>query len=127
MTLSRKADAKPYLTLDGSTIRELMHPAVHGNRSQSLAEATLPPGAQTVLHLHRNSEELYHVTAGCGWVWLADGWIAVAPGDTLCIPPGTPHCAQADGAGPLVILCCCSPPYAHGDTVLLDARPPPRP
>jgi len=39
---SRHADAAPYVTKDGSEIRELMHPAVHGNRAQSLAEATVP-------------------------------------------------------------------------------------
>ena len=32
-------DIEPYVTKDGSEIRELMHPAVHGNEKQSLAEA----------------------------------------------------------------------------------------
>ena len=41
---------EPYVTKDGSEIRELMHPTVHGNRQQSLAEATVAPGAQTALH-----------------------------------------------------------------------------
>ena len=31
---------KPYITRDGSEIRELMHSAVHGNNAQSLAEAS---------------------------------------------------------------------------------------
>ncbi|MBI5612986.1 MAG: cupin domain-containing protein [Gammaproteobacteria bacterium] len=31
-------DAAPYLTKDGSEIRELIHPTRHGNRNQSLAE-----------------------------------------------------------------------------------------
>ena len=39
----------PYITKDGSEIRELMHPAVHGNQNQSLAEAMVPPGARTLL------------------------------------------------------------------------------
>ena len=33
-------------TLDGSEIRELMHPAVHGNVNQSLAEARVSPGSR---------------------------------------------------------------------------------
>lgn len=127
MSLSRYADAPPYKTLDGSTIRELMHPGVHGNLAQSLAEATLPPGGQTLLHRHGVSEELYHITGGAGWVWLADRWLAVAPGDTVYIPPGTPHCARADAGAPLVILCCCSPAYAHADTELLDGAVPSAP
>ncbi|MGW8223534.1 MAG: cupin domain-containing protein, partial [Syntrophobacteria bacterium] len=31
----------PYVTKDGAIIRELMHPEVHGNSNQSLAEATI--------------------------------------------------------------------------------------
>ena len=113
-------DIVAYRTLDGSLIRELMHPQAHGNQAQSLAEATIPAGDRTLLHRHRVSEELYHVTSGAGRVWLADCWVDVAPGDTVCIPPGTPHCAEADEHGPLVILCCCSPAYAHADTDLLE-------
>ena len=39
-------DAAPYLTKDGSEIREFLHPSRHGNRNQSLAEATVPVGAK---------------------------------------------------------------------------------
>ena len=35
---TRYADIPAYITKDGSTIRELMHPSVHGNRLQSLAD-----------------------------------------------------------------------------------------
>ena len=63
MTTTRYRDIAPYHTKDGSEIRELMQPAVHGNASQSLAEAIVPPGAVTLLHRHLKSEELYHVTA----------------------------------------------------------------
>jgi mannose-6-phosphate isomerase-like protein (cupin superfamily) len=118
------ADIAAYQTLDGSLIRELMHPQVQGNRAQSLAEATIPAGGQTLLHRHRVSEELYHISAGGGWVWLVDRWLNVARGDTVCIPAGTPHCARADISGPLIILCCCSPAYDHADTELLDGSVP---
>ncbi|MCK7497298.1 MAG: cupin domain-containing protein [Comamonadaceae bacterium] len=112
-------DIVPFPTKDGSTIRELMHPDTHGNRRQSLAEAVVTPGATTRLHHHRRSEELYHVTAGTGRMTLGAETFEVAPGDTVCIPPGTPHCIENTGAGPLHILCACSPPYSHDDTELL--------
>ena len=64
--ITRYADQPPFETRDGSEIRELMHPAVHGNRRQSLAEARVAPGQTTALHRHQASEELYHVTAGEG-------------------------------------------------------------
>lgn len=118
---TRIADVAPYLTKDGSEIRELMHPGVHGNRAQSLAEAVVPAGTRTLLHRHLTSEELYHITSGEGILTLAGETLKVSPGDTALIPPGTPHRIEATGAGPLRILCCCSPAYLHGDTEILEA------
>jgi len=109
---------QPYPTLDGSLIRELMHPAVHGNRAQSLAEAEVPPGGETRPHCHRIAEEIYHVIAGEGRMILGDDRFAIAPGDTVWIPPGTRHGLQNTGDRPLMVLCCCSPPYNHDDTIL---------
>ncbi len=45
---------------------------------------------------------------------------AVAAGDCVAIPPATPHKLFNDGAVDLVVVCACSPPYAHEDTVLLE-------
>lgn len=48
MIMQPYATVPAYRTKDGSEIRELMHPAVYGNRVQSLAEATVPVGARTL-------------------------------------------------------------------------------
>jgi mannose-6-phosphate isomerase-like protein (cupin superfamily) len=109
----------PYLTKDRSEIRELMHPAVHGNCNQSFAEATVPPGATTLSHRHRVTEEIYHITEGSGTMTLGDERFAVKVGDTICIPPGAAHCIENTGGGPLRILCACSPAYSHDDTELV--------
>lgn len=116
------ADIPAYLTKDGSEIRELLHPSIHGNRNQSLAEATIRPGLRTLLHRHLVTEEIYHVTAGSGVMTLGDGRFEVGVGDTVLIPPGTVHCIEAAGDAPLRVLCCCSPAYAHEDTELLEFR-----
>lgn len=113
------ASIPPYPTKDGSAIRELMHPTQHHNRNQSLAEAIVAPGQATALHRHQRSEELYHITAGHGRMMLGDDAFDVETGDTICIPPGTPHSITNTGNEQLRILCCCAPPYAHGDTELL--------
>lgn len=113
------ADILPYVTKDGSEIRELMHPSVHGNRAQSLAEATVPPGGETLLHRHRVTEELYHVTQGTGLMTLGGETFEVRAGDTICIPPGTPHKIRCTGSEPLKVLCACAPAYAHDDTELV--------
>jgi len=112
-------DAAPYTTKDGSEIRELMHPAVHGNHAQSFAEAIVHPGARTQLHRHRVTEEIYHVTQGAGVMTLGERRFAIAAGDTVCIAPGTPHCVENTDRLPLKILCACSPAYSHDDTELL--------
>ena len=116
---TRYAAVPAFITKDGSEIRELMHPATHGNHAQSLAEAIVAPGIATSLHRHPLSEELYHITAGHGRMTLGEDLLEVEMGDTICIPPGTPHCIANTGTEPLRILCCCAPPYAHGDTELL--------
>ncbi|HEY8429164.1 MAG TPA: cupin domain-containing protein [Sandaracinaceae bacterium] len=116
---TRSADIEPYVTKDGSRVRELMHPERHASRMQSLAEATVAPGATTALHRHRTTEELYHIVAGRGLMTLGDERFEVRPGDTICIAPGTAHCITNTGDIPLVILCCCAPAYRHDDTELL--------
>jgi mannose-6-phosphate isomerase-like protein (cupin superfamily) len=109
----------PYVTKDGSLIRELLHPATHGNRGLSLAEAIVPPGETTALHRHHLAEEIYHVLTGSGNMTLGEEWFPLAAGDTVCIAPGTPHRVENTGAVPLRILCCCAPAYSHEDTELL--------
>ena len=109
----------PYTTRDGSEIRELMHPEVHGNRNQSLAEAVIQPGCRTRLHKHLRSEELYHVLSGSGRMTLGERVFPVAAGDTICIAPGEAHRVENTENQALVILCCCAPPYSHADTELL--------
>jgi len=116
---TRYQDITAYITKDGSEIRELMHPASQGNRKQSLAEARVPPGGKTLLHRHRDSEELYHISAGQGEMTLGTESIHVNVGDTVCIPPGVAHCIENTGEETLVILCACSPSYSHEDTELL--------
>lgn len=115
-----------YVTKDGSHIREMMHPFVHGNSNQSLAEAVVAPGRHTTRHRHSLSEELYHVTAGSGVMLLGEESFPIAEGDTVCIVPGTWHALHNTGSSPLRVLCCCSPAYSHADTELAaEGSPPP--
>jgi len=114
-------EISPYITKDGSEIRELLHPAHHGARNQSLAEALVPAGCTTLLHCHAVTEEIYHVTRGTGIMTLGAERFPIGPGDSVLIPPGTAHCVTNSGAAELIILCCCAPAYSHDDTVLLDA------
>ena len=117
---SNRSAVDAYVTKDRSVIRELMHPSVQGNRAQSLAEATLPPGAVTLLHRHAITEEIYHFISGEGWMTLGNERFAVRAGDTVCISPGLAHRLENPGGADLVLLCSCSPAYNHDDTELLS-------
>ena len=110
-----------YITKDGSSIRELMHPNSHANSNQSLAEATVPKGIQTELHFHKTSEEIYHITQGEGLMFLGEQNFPVTVGDTICIPANTAHQISNVGQLDLVFLCACSPAYSHDDTVIITS------
>ena len=121
MEHARREQLEPYVTRDGSTIREWAGPGYAAEASnQSLAEATVPPGGATIEHLHRLSEELYLVTAGAGRLRVGEEERRVEVGDCVAIPSGTPHRLRNDGEVDLVVVCACAPPYSHEDTVLLE-------
>ena len=111
MRLASLRQAEPFVTKDGSTIRELHHTAL-----QSLAEATLEPGQATERHYHRATEEIYLVTKGSGELEVDGERLRVRPGDAVLIPPGAWHALDNDGTSELTILCLCAPPYSHEDT-----------
>jgi len=116
MIRSARRAAPAYETRDGSQIRELMHPDVHGNRQQSLAEATLRPGQTTHTHRHGRAEEIYYVLQGTGLIMVDHEKQPVGRGDAVLIPPNSWHCITNTGRGDLIFLCCCAPAYRHDDT-----------
>jgi mannose-6-phosphate isomerase-like protein (cupin superfamily) len=111
---------EPFVTLDGSEIREVAGAATGNAVNQSLAEATVPPGGETLEHYHRTTEEIYFFTHGSGRMRLGDEERDVGPGDTVVIRPGVPHKLWSTGTEPLRLLCCCAPGYSDEDTVMTE-------
>jgi mannose-6-phosphate isomerase-like protein (cupin superfamily) len=107
---NRERDATPFVTKDGSTIREYVHSGV-----QSLAEASLDAHASTRRHYHARSEEIYLIVEGAGELEVDGERREVGPGDAILIPPGAWHRLDA-GAEGVRLLCCCVPPYSDDDT-----------
>ncbi|HVW17063.1 MAG TPA: cupin domain-containing protein [Solirubrobacteraceae bacterium] len=124
MHLSHYDDIRPFVTKDGSEIRDWAGvgglstsiPAVN----QSLAEATIAPGSSTQAHHHVRTEELYLVVEGTGRLRVGDDERDLAQGDCALIPPGAEHEIVNTGSGPLRILCACAPAYSDEDTVLTE-------
>jgi mannose-6-phosphate isomerase-like protein (cupin superfamily) len=112
----------PFVTKDGSEIRELLAHRNSAIRRQSLAEARLAPGAATQEHYHIQTEEIYYITHGAGRIRI-DGEIrAVSVGDAIAILPGQKHKLWNTGPDILRLLCCCAPPYEHEDTVITEVQ-----
>jgi mannose-6-phosphate isomerase-like protein (cupin superfamily) len=116
----RLEDREAFITADSSSIRELAGTPSGNSTNQSLAEATVPPGGAIFEHFHRTTEEIYLFTSGSGRMRLGEEERPVRAGDCVVIPPGVRHKLWADEQEPLVLLCCCAPPYSHEDTVLLE-------
>lgn len=120
MRVGNLDDIDPFITLDGSQIRELAGRVSLPAVNQSLAEATVPVGGATTEHFHRVSEELYYVTHGRGRIRVDGEERDVIPGDCVVLPPGAVHKLWNTGDEPLRLLCCCAPAYTHEDTVLCE-------
>ena len=115
-------DCLPYETLDGSIIRELIHPDKQDGCNQSLAEAIVLPQQSTLLHCHKSSEEIYFISTGTGLMTLGTEQRKIKSGDSVLIRPGTPHKIENTGSEILKILCCCAPPYSHQDTQIINSK-----
>ena len=119
MRIENLERAEPFITKDGSEIRELAGTPTGNSVNQSLAEAIVRAGAETEEHYHGAIEEIYFFTSGAGVMKLGDEESEVSPGDTVVIPPGTPHKLRNTGTEALKLLCCCAPPYSHEDTFMV--------
>ena len=118
MEVKNLNDAAPFITLDGSEIRELLAHRNSSIRNQSLAEARLPVGGATMQHYHRQTEEIYYITHGTGRIRIEGETRDVTAGDAIAILPGKRHKLWNTGTETLRLLCCCAPSYEHEDTQL---------
>lgn len=121
MDIKQLRNIEPFITKDGSEIRELLAYRNSSIRNQSLAEARLPVGASTQEHYHPRAEEIYFITGGSGRMRIEEEERPVGVGDAIAIPPGLRHKLWNTGEVPLTLLCCCAPAYEHRDTVITEA------
>ena len=121
MDIKNLNEVAPFITKDGSEIREVLAHRNSAIRNQSLAEARLPVGASTQEHFHPNAEEIYYITHGTGRMRIEGETRAVKPGDAIAIPPGQRHKLWNTGNEMLRLLCCCAPAYEHDDTVITES------
>ena len=58
----------------------------------------------SVRHYHRNTTEVYFILEGRGKIELNGEWVAVAPGTTIWIEPGTRHRVVSDGGVKTIVF-----------------------
>jgi mannose-6-phosphate isomerase-like protein (cupin superfamily) len=114
------AQIEPFVTLDGSEIREWAGRVAAPAQNQSLAEATIQVGGSTTEHYHCLSEELYLVSAGRGRLIIDGEEQIIGEGDCVLIPPRARHKVFNVGAEPLRLVCACAPAYSDEDTCLTE-------
>jgi len=112
-------DSNPFIALDGSTIREIVHPNNTPSVNQSLAEARIEPGNATSNHIHRLTDEIYYILNGKGRMHLSKKEFIVGENDAIIIPHGIEHYIENIDDIELVFLCCSTPPYTNEDTEIL--------
>jgi mannose-6-phosphate isomerase-like protein (cupin superfamily) len=120
MDVKNLSDMPPFITKDGSEIRELLAHRNSAIRNQSLAEARVPIGGSTQEHYHPKAEEIYFITAGAGRVRIEGEVREVRAGDAIAIPSGQKHKLWNLGNETLKLLCCCAPAYDDGDTIITE-------
>ena len=99
MDIKNLNEVAPFITKDGSEIRELLAHRNSAIRHQSLAEARLPAGASTQEHFHPRAEEIYYLTHGTGRMRIEGETREVKAGDAIAIPPGQRHKLWNTGRG----------------------------
>jgi len=121
MDIKNLDEVAPFITKDGSEIRELLAHRNSAIRNQSLAEARLPAGASTQEHFHPKAEEIYYIMLGAGKIRIEGETREVKAGDAIAIPPGRKHKLWNTGKETLRLLCCCAPAYEHDDTIITES------
>jgi uncharacterized RmlC-like cupin family protein len=97
--------------------------ATVGAKALCLQLATIPPGARTKAHLHRDHESAAYVISGQLIFWFGEGLrenITAGPGDFIYIPPGVPHLStNGSNTEPVIAVLARTDPNEHESTTLL--------
>ncbi len=100
---------------DRALARQIVSPGNSRCQTHSVAQIRLPAGVELREHRHRLSEEVYHVTAGCGRMTLSGESVDVGPGDSVVIRPGERHKIAALPGADLEMIVSCAPAWSPTD------------
>ena len=108
--LSRDTVA-PLVSQHGEIISELIGRTDRSSQRHSVAHIAIPPGKSSLLHYHPVTEESYHILQGQARMVVGDEEAILAPGQSVLIPPQTPHRITSIGETDLAFLAFCVPAW----------------
>jgi len=108
---ARRADAEHYTWGNGCDGWHLVK-----QEGLSVIEERIPPGSAEVLHFHNRAQQFFYILAGEAVMELEGETVALARGEGLHVPAGTPHRIRNTSKQPVEFLVISQPP-SHGDRV----------
>lgn len=115
------ASALPYTAADGSLVRELLHPEIHGALKTSLSEMVVAPFGESALYTHPGSDLTVHFLEGRGSMRVDARIFSAAERDTVYVPSGSSWQVHNSGDCFLRLLCFFSPFHKHSETIIVSA------
>lgn len=110
LPLIASLDGVPREETSWGTLTWLISGEATKGAEQTFGVVTISPGCANPLHLHPNCEEILYVVSGTCEHTVGDTTVDLAPGQAICIPRGTPHCARTTSNEPLVVVVAFSSP-----------------
>jgi mannose-6-phosphate isomerase-like protein (cupin superfamily) len=101
----------PLVSQHGEIISELIGRADRSSERHSVAYIAIPPGKSSLPHYHPVTEESYHILHGKARMQVGDEVAILVPGQSVLIPPQTPHQITSIGETDLAFLAFCVPAW----------------
>ena len=114
-----KHEKELFLSYDRAMIRELLNNDDQKKLGLSMASGYLGPHKKALLHLHKNTDEIYYIFDGYGLLRIDDRVFNVSKDDFAFIPRGSKHSLENTEGYDLKVLCIASPPYKDDDFILV--------
>jgi len=113
----RIGNYKPFTTVDGCRIVEVIGMKTTKTKDVSVAYATVKPKQKTLTHNHE-FVEVYVILKGRGVMYIDSESKPVKKGDNILIPAKKWHCIENTGKTNLKIMCICTPAFSKEKTKL---------
>lgn len=111
MLVKKLAECRSFIAVDGSLLREILHPAKQPVKIHySLAHAILNPVQKTIPHVLKHAE-VYYVLSGHGTMHINDETKDVSANDAIYIPPGKVQFIENTADDNLEFLCIVDPAW----------------